>query len=55
VADHWHIYSAGDAGGVRADGAPIIIAEKKAKMKQIFMASIALAAGAMTLLMFRAA
>lgn len=52
VAHHWYIYLPVMLIAFALMVPPIVIAEKKAKMKQIFMASIALAATAMILLMF---
>ncbi len=52
VSQHWHIYLPVMLVAFALMVPPIVIAEKKAKMKQIFMASIALAAAAMLLLMF---
>jgi MFS family permease len=52
VSQHWHIYLPVMLAAFVLMLPLIIIAEKKAKMKQVFMLSIALATGAQAILMF---
>jgi MFS family permease len=52
VADHWQVYLPVMLVAFALMVPPIIIAEKKAKMKQVFMAAVALALAAQALLMF---
>jgi len=52
VSQHWYVYLPVMLVAFFLMVPPIIIAEKKAKMKQIFMMSVALAMGAQALLMF---
>jgi MFS family permease len=52
VADHWQVYLPVMLIAFALMVPPIIIAEKKAKMKQVFMAAVALALAAQALLMF---
>ena len=52
VAQHWYVYLPVMLIAFALMVPPIIIAEKKAKMKQIFMLAIALAMAAQVLLMF---
>jgi len=52
VADHWQVYLPVMLIAFALMVPPIVIAEKKAKMKQVFMAAVALALAAQALLMF---
>ncbi len=52
VAQHWHVYLPVMLVAFVLMVPPIIIAEKKAKMKQVFMGAVALALAAQALLMF---
>jgi MFS family permease len=52
VADHWQVYLPVMLIAFALMVPPIIIAEKKAKMKQVFMAAVSLALAAQALLMF---
>lgn len=52
VADHWQVYLPVMLVAFALMVPPIVIAEKKAKMKQVFMAAVALALAAQALLMF---
>lgn len=52
VADHWQVYLPVMLVAFVLMVPPIVIAEKKAKMKQVFMAAVALALAAQALLMF---
>ncbi|MFZ3017979.1 MAG: MFS transporter [Gallionella sp.] len=52
VADHWQVYLPVMLIAFALMVPPIVIAEKKAKMKQVFMAAVSLALAAQALLMF---
>lgn len=52
VADHWQVYLPVMLVAFALMVPPIVIAEKKAKMKQVFMGAVALALAAQALLMF---
>jgi MFS family permease len=52
VAHHWQIYLPVMLVAFALMVPPIIVAEKKAKMKQVFLSAIALAMGAQALLLF---